>query len=815
MAFPTSPTNGQITVVNNVSYQYSNVSNAWTRILSTANIITANTIAVNGTLSAAGNITTGNYFIGNGSLLTGISTNPAAITNGTSNVSVVSSGGNVTVGIGGTSNIAIFATSGEYITGLLSVSGNILTAGAISATGTLSVTGATTLGTASTGNLAAGNVTTGGIVSAAGNVTGGNLLTGGLISATGTITGSSHLGAVVSVTANVTGGNLLTGGLISATGAINSDANIVAGTNTKAAPALFYTNSANTQYGALLMQKAGVERWLIGSDNSTGNGNVVVRFNASTNYLTVTEAGAVIITGNVTGGNLLTGGLISATGNLTVGNISTTIANVTTFNSAQGGNVTGTLIATSANAQFFNQTNGAGYVTVAGYLSAAGNITGGNILTGGLISVTGNATVGNISATNYTGTTVSVTGNVTSGNILTGGSITSTGNIQGGNIRTVGLVSATGNVIGANFVGNANIQFTPSTTPPTSGNLIGAQWYDTSTDTLYEYQSDGTSLYWIDISSAAFGSSGAATGTYLQNGTSNVAIASNSNVTIGIGGATIQTVASTGVYTTGVESVTGNITGGNIATAGLITATGNITAVANIAGGNIKTVGIISSTGTITSQGATNSTAFAVGNSAVSNVALGFFPTAGTPAEMAIRDYSTVASTFYFDNSVGSANVNGSFQFRGSNAFTQWAKIDQYGVTVPTRPAFRVYGNTSTNFTTGTTLTNQVIDYNQGSNYVNSTGIFTAPVAGLYSVWLNARAGATASLSQIGVFKNNDTSGSNVVCFWEITTSATQTTHFGVSSVTKLAVGDTLRAKVVAGGVNFDNNDNWGAAFIG
>jgi hypothetical protein len=65
------------------------------------------------------------------------------------------------------------------------------------------------------------------------------------------------------------------------------------------------------------------------------------------------------------------------------------------------------------------------------------------------------------------------------------------------------------------------------------------------------------------------------------------------------------------------------------------------------------------------------------------------------------------------------------------------------------------------------------------------------------------------------VFKNNDTSGANVVCFWEITTSATQTTHFGVSSVTKLAAGDTLRAKVVAGGINFDSNDNWGAAYIG
>ena len=72
MAFPTSPVNGQVTVVNQVSYQYSTATNSWTRILSTANVITANTIAVNGaitvgtTASVTGNITSANYFIGNG-----------------------------------------------------------------------------------------------------------------------------------------------------------------------------------------------------------------------------------------------------------------------------------------------------------------------------------------------------------------------------------------------------------------------------------------------------------------------------------------------------------------------------------------------------------------------------------------------------------------------------------------------------------------------------------------------------------------------------------------------------------------------------
>jgi len=40
-------------------------------------------------------------------------------------VSVVSSGGNVTIGIGGTGNIAVFSTAGANITGLFHVTGNV------------------------------------------------------------------------------------------------------------------------------------------------------------------------------------------------------------------------------------------------------------------------------------------------------------------------------------------------------------------------------------------------------------------------------------------------------------------------------------------------------------------------------------------------------------------------------------------------------------------------------------------------------------------------------------------------------------------
>jgi hypothetical protein len=82
-------------------------------------------IASTQTANFTGNVTA-NYFLGNGALLTGVITSVANINDGTSNVSVVSSGGNVTVGIGGTGNIAVFSTAGANITGILNVTGNAI-----------------------------------------------------------------------------------------------------------------------------------------------------------------------------------------------------------------------------------------------------------------------------------------------------------------------------------------------------------------------------------------------------------------------------------------------------------------------------------------------------------------------------------------------------------------------------------------------------------------------------------------------------------------------------------------------------------------
>jgi hypothetical protein len=83
-----------------------------------------NAVGTTGNVTATGNVS-GNFILGNGAFLSGVITSVANINFGTSNVTVVSSGGNITVGVGGTSNVVVFSTSGVAITGNLSLTGNV------------------------------------------------------------------------------------------------------------------------------------------------------------------------------------------------------------------------------------------------------------------------------------------------------------------------------------------------------------------------------------------------------------------------------------------------------------------------------------------------------------------------------------------------------------------------------------------------------------------------------------------------------------------------------------------------------------------
>lgn len=95
------------------------------------------TIVAGNNISLTTNDTTDSLTIG----VTGISLN--SIANGTSNVNVVSSGGNVTVGIGGTSNVAVFSSEGLAVTG--NITGNGVGLSGIDTFKTVAVTGGNTI----------------------------------------------------------------------------------------------------------------------------------------------------------------------------------------------------------------------------------------------------------------------------------------------------------------------------------------------------------------------------------------------------------------------------------------------------------------------------------------------------------------------------------------------------------------------------------------------------------------------------------------------------------------------------------------------
>jgi hypothetical protein len=146
---------------------------------------------------------------------------------------------------------------------------------------------------------------------------------------------------------------------------------------------------------------------------------------------TTTASGSLVVEGGVgIGGNLYVGGNI--VGNITVTGISLT------------GNVTG------------------GNVIATGLVTAAGNVTGGNIRTGGVVSATGNIIGGNISGgqLSLSGNVISVlnvTGNINGGNIKSPSIVSAAGNVTGGNIITNGALVTSGSTINTNIVTTGNI----------------------------------------------------------------------------------------------------------------------------------------------------------------------------------------------------------------------------------------------------------------------------------------------------------------------------------------------------------------------
>ena len=198
---------------------------------------------------------------------------------------------------------------------------------------------------------------------------------------------------------------------------------------------------------------------------------------------------------------------LSISGNANIGNVgaaagvfTSVSGNGSALSAITGANVTGTVpLATSAGTVTTAAQPNITSLGTLSSLSVSGNANVGNIgatnlvgtLTTGTqtnitslgtlssLSVSGNANVGNIGATNLVGTlstasqtnitavgtltSLGVSGNANVGNLGTGGLITVTGNVTAGNLITGGLVTVTGNVTAGNLVSTGTVGGTGAT----------------------------------------------------------------------------------------------------------------------------------------------------------------------------------------------------------------------------------------------------------------------------------------------------------------------------------------------------------------
>lgn len=184
----------------------------------------------------------------------------------------------------------------------------------------------------------------------------------------------------------------------------------------------------------------------------------------------------------------------------------------------------------------------------------------------------------------------------------------------------------------------------------------------------------------------------------------------------------------------------------------------------------------------------------------------------------------SIANAGFAKSNTALQNTSGTF----NGALTVTGNTTVNGIApnyAPNRPAFRVWGNGTTNNLTTTqngtgclTANNWTVDFNQGTYLANTNGVFTAPVTGLYQVNIVARnSGYASGISQLGVTKNGSSGGTvGGTCIMMVEFAASSSmNHAGASTVINLNVGDTLACKILAGQINFDGNDNWSVSYIG
>jgi hypothetical protein len=542
----TTGVSGNITGVNYASANFF-VGNGslLTGVVATSSYGNANVVANLAALgsnpvSTTGNISAG-YFLGNGSQLTGL---PA--TYGNANVATfMAAFGSNSISTSGNVSSAYFVGNGSLLTNLTganvtgtvanatyaTTAGSATTAGTVTTNAQANITSVGTLTSLSvSGNVQAGNVNTAGVISATGNVTGsyflgnGSQLTG-LPDAYGNSNVAAFMAAFGSNTITTTG-NVVLGNVTAGTGNVSATNHVVNGLTANGSGWLGY-------------QGGNTARMALNYVNGNNNHALAMRQTKAALYVDNIGSGAneayaeiQMDIANVNAPYVLidvapgsTGieydWIFDATGNLTL-----------PTNSSQIKYANGTSILSGIGG--YGNSNVAAFMAAFGSntITTTGNVVAGNLSVTGGITSTGNivgqlSTAGNVTAGNIT-----VNGLInTSGSLSLTGNISATGNIVAGNVTLTagGVYSTTGNVQAGNLRTTGLVSATGNVTANnfSAGNSLFL-------NTTVEVRNYNNRLYSTD--------------------------AEFNTLTIGT-----------------VAGITGNVQAGNLLTGGLVSATGNVT----------------------------------------------------------------------------------------------------------------------------------------------------------------------------------------------------------------------------------------------
>jgi hypothetical protein len=565
----------------------------------------------NGNISAAGNVT-GNYIIGDGSLLTGL---PAGYTNaevatfladfGSNSIFTTGdiSAGNVTLTDIYSPNYYANAVTYANATGHLTNSNlfkynpgtEVLTVGNVS----------------TTGNVTGGIITANILVGEGGNISN---ITGANVTGAVSLAINANVANIANVSYSVDGANVVGEVALANTVSNPSQPNITAlGTITSlTANAInvngLFTANGNAQFNQDVYFAGNVT--LPGNINQiSGNsgqffGNAVTGFGALyaglpagytllnqeiTQFAASYNGYSQVSVQNINGGDQATGDFVITADN---GNDFTNHIDMGVAGSGYNGLLANNSLGTSLYAND-------------GYLYTRGNVTGGNLVLGsnqanGVVRIIANgaSNIGNVVAT-FSANGLAVNGNVSaetivvnqsiigsgaspaptlsgfssistvgtqgnisaSGNLLAAGYVSAAGNVIGDNILTIGQVSATGAVYGANIVLPSGALLQDGPTTILTGNYNG---------------------------------SNTVVGAISLNADSSIIIESNQSITLGIGATGYIDITSSGIAIDGnITASAGvgayNLTGWNNISGNAVSASGNVTGSYIIGNGSLLT----------------------------------------------------------------------------------------------------------------------------------------------------------------------------------------------------------------------------------